>query len=151
MSRSALALLALAVFPACSGGEDDVPPVDPAEEACYHIAEGTVIDAGPTEDEATELALGIDPWRVGLYPDQVSYVSFTSTGATVVILADAIEVFDSLSTNGTDVPLPETTENPTCGQDIPAMLELDLPAGTHILGVGPHYKASLWMVLAERG
>ncbi len=135
---------------ACSGGEEEAPPIDPVEEACYRIADGTVIDAGPTPEEATELQLGPDPWRVGLYPDETSYVSFTSGGGTVVIMVDAEEVFMSLSTDGADVELPAVSENPTCPQDIPEMLELDLPAGTHVLGVGPHYKATLWMVLAER-
>jgi hypothetical protein len=151
MFRSPLALLVAATVCGCSGGEEEAPPVDPVEEACFRVAEGTVIDAGPSPEEATELELGLDPWRVGLYPDQVSYVSLTTTGAPVVVMVDAIDVFASLTTDGVEQLLPETTENPTCSQDIPAVLELDLPAGTHILGVGPHYKATLWMVLAERG
>jgi len=135
---------------ACSGGEEDPAAVDPVEEACFRIADGTVIDAGPSPEEATELQFGPDPWRVGLYPDVTSYVSFTSSGGPVVIMVDAEEVFASLSTDGADVALPAVSENPTCPQDIPEVLELDLPAGTHVLGVGPHYKATLWMVLAEQ-
>ena len=132
MSRC-VAFGALVFLLACDGGEEAPPPVDPVEEACYLVAEGEIIDAGPSPEEATELSLRLDPWRVGLYPDQVSYISFTSTGAPVVIMADALDVFGSLSTDGASVELPVTSENPTCGQDIPAVLELDLPAGTEFL------------------
>jgi hypothetical protein len=150
MSRTPWTLSLALALASCSGGEEEAPPPDPVEEGCYLIAEGTVIDAGATPEEATELALGIDPWRVGLYPDQVSFVSLTTTGKTLVVMADALDVFASLETGGEAVELPDPYENPTCGQDIPAVLELDLPAGTHILGVGPHYKATIWMLVAEK-
>ena len=148
--RRSLFTMAILASQACAGAGEEEPPVDPVEEACLRIEEGTVIDAGPTPEEATELTLGSEPWRVGLYPDQVSFVTVTTSGAPVVFLADAADVFASLSTDGAEVELPAATENPVCPQDIPSVLELDLPSGTHTLGVGPHYKATLWMVLTEQ-
>jgi len=145
-------MLALALALAgCAGDGEEPPPLDPVEEGCYHIAEGTVVDAGPTPEEATELALGLDPYRVGLLPDEVGYVSVTTTGGTLAVMADAADVFASVESDGEPIELPEVHENPTCGQDIPSVMELSVPAGTYVLGVGPHYKATLWMLVAERG
>ena len=142
--------LALMACVACSGGDDEAPPVDPVEEGCLQTGTGTPTDAGATPEQAKALAPGLDPHLVGLYPDQVSYVTVTTGAGTLVLMSDTEDVFTSIETDGTPGEIPDAFENPTCGQDIPTVHEVPVSAGTHLIGIGPSYKATVWVLVAEK-
>lgn len=142
--------LCLFALVACNGSDDEAPPADPIEEGCFRIEDGVPTDAGATADAAKTLTVGPDPHLVGLYPDQVSYVSVTTGGGTVVLMSDTPDVFTSIETDGEAFDLPTITENPTCPQDLPSVLEASLPSGTHIIGLGPSYKATVWLLVDEK-
>lgn len=139
----------LPVLIACSGDGEDGTPTDPLAEGCYHVAEGTIVDAGPSPEEATVLEPGPDPYRIGLYPDQVSYVKVQSGAGTLLLMTGDVGVVTELATDGDPVALPEPTENPTCGQDIPEVFQVTVSGGEQLIGLGPHYKATVWLLVSS--
>ena len=114
------------------------------------MAEGTIVDAGPSEAEATPLTPGGDPFRVNLYPDQVSWVEVQTGAGQLVLMTEASGVINELLTDGEAVDLGEGFENPTCPQDIAAVFDVAVSGGTHRIGLGPYFHASVWLLVTLR-
>jgi len=130
------------------GGEEATAGTDPAEEACYHVAEGEVVDGGASPDDAPDLTPGIDPYRVVVVPDEPTFVRVATAAGTLVIASDLEAAFASLSTDGADVELPAAEPSETCPQDILSLVEVDVASGEHLIELAPTFKATAWLTVA---
>ena len=147
---SACTAVCLAAMTACTGPDEGegTAGTDPLEEACYHIAEGTVVDGGASAEAAPDLTPGIDPYRVVLQEDAPTFVRVSTGAGTLSLLSDLEDAFASLSTDGADVSLPAAAANETCPQDILTTISVGVDAGEHLVEIGATYKATAWLVIA---
>jgi hypothetical protein len=140
-----LGLLALG---ACGGdgAGDTTSGIDPAEEACYHIAEGSTVDGGATPDDAPVLTPGFEPYRVVLIPDAPTYVAFDTGPGTLVLSADVVDGIADVQ--GAEVS--QLGPNPTCEQDLGTLVEASVSGGLAVVELNDHYKATMWLLGALR-
>jgi len=150
MSRVPLATLALAA--ACGGADADgtLEGTDPAEEACFHVAEGQTVDGAADPAEAPLLDVGFDPYRVVLVPDAPTYVAFAAGPGSLVLSADTDDAIAAVRTDGEAQELSQLGPNPTCEQDLLTLVEVSVGSGEHVVELSESYKATVWLLGAMR-
>ncbi len=153
MSRWIWAMVGLT---ACGGEETStdrgLDGQDPADYACFHIAEGAIVDASSTRDgTATELVPSLEPYRVNLRPNpEVGYLRIESSGPReVLLLLDREDTATAFWAGEQRTELGIAEPDPFCTTDIPAMHTLSLSAGTDWIELGPSYWASVWLMVTE--
>jgi hypothetical protein len=142
-----LPLLLLAA--ACAGDEATGDPTPIEEHACVHIVEGDILDVSPTRDDAPEITVGREPYRVNLLQGAPGFLRFTSDGAPLVLITDFAGAAPAVWTGETREELPAGSPDPFCDEDLPSVQDVDLPAGDHVLELGPVFQANVWLMLGS--
>ena len=142
--------LPLALLAACAGDDQgDLPP--PIEEyACVHIVEGDILDVSASREDAPEIAVGREPYRVNLLQDVPGYVRFTSDGSPLVLLTDFVGATPAVWTGETREELAVGVANPSCDEDLPSVQDVDVAAGEHLLELGPVFQANVWLMKVKQ-
>ena len=142
-------LFTLAV--ACNGGKDSAEEEDPSEHACEHISEaGTSVTASSDPASAPSISVGEEPYTISLVSGEAGYISATVDADTPALLfVGEADVVTSLQHDGAEETLPAPAPNELCPDDIPEHFDLDLHAGTWVIGLGPVGITDVWLMLAS--
>lgn len=134
---------------ACAGDEETEAIEPIAEWACVHVAEGTILDAGASREEAPEIAIARAPYRVNLRPGAAGFLGFeVDAAADVALLVDFAGAVPALWRGETREALAPGAADPSCPDDLPESWVLSVDAGPHWLEVGPAFQGNVWLLLA---
>jgi hypothetical protein len=143
-------------FPAlliCCNPADEEEEEGPGQHACEHIDEaGEALTAGATIDAAVPIELSDEPYDVTLVEDGAgTYVGFVELDVDeamgALLFVDTADLVTGLYLAEAEEPLPESSPNDSCADDIPEHWHLDLTSGDWQIELGPSAIDSLWLML----
>lgn len=131
------------------GPEPEIEQQPSAEYGCLHIAEGTLVDVSAERSTASVIVVGREPYRINMLPDVPGFVAVESpAGGDVVVLADFPDTLTALWRGDDREEVAAGEPNPYCEEDIPALYEISLAAGTNHLELGPVFQGNVWLMIA---
>ncbi|MEQ1507939.1 MAG: hypothetical protein ABMB14_37270 [Myxococcota bacterium] len=134
----------------CAGDAEEAEPEPVETYACVHVADGDLVDVSHDRAASESIAVGREPYRMILVPDEAGYVAFSTAGpADLVLQLDFAAAVKAVWNGDERVALEPGEPNPNCDSDIVEVDYLSVPAGDHALEVGPAFQATVWAMLSE--